>query len=284
MARPIVLLSSTLGGSALVLFATLASADEVPVEPEQPPTVLVPPPAPPAAAEPDAPPAPVVVTTTTKRAAPPRPATTNQATVAGEVNGNDHDGVVGHFAVGYFGISQLPVGALAAGGGGGGGQGFVSAPVIGARYWIGPRLGIDAGVGFGYTDTSGTSNWGIALHAGVPIALATSHHFTFELTPEATLGFAGGSVPGVGGGNNAASLSGFRLDLGAKIGAELQFGFIGIPQLSLQANVGVYLQQEAWGYTAPGINTSTTSTTLSTSVGSDPWAIFTDTVSALYYF
>ena len=196
--------------------------------------------------------------------------------------GNDHDGVVGHFAVGYFGISQLPVGAAPTGANQPAGQGIVNAPVIGARYWITPKLGIDGGIGFGYQDTSGASTWGLAIHGGVPIALGTSHHFTFELTPEATLGFSGGSTPlGV---NQSASLSGFLLDLGAKIGAELQFGFIGIPQLSLQANVGVYLQQEAWGYTAAGTTTSTTATTLSTSVGSNPWAIFTDTVSALYYF
>jgi hypothetical protein len=199
----------------------------------------------------------------------------------GDDTGNDHDGVVGHFAVGYFGISQLPVGAAPASATSPPGQSFVNAPVIGVRYWFNPRIGLDVGVGFGYTDVSGTSNWGIAPHAGVPLALATSKHFTFELTPEATLGFSGGSIPD---GNQSASLSGFRLDLGAKIGCELQFGFIGIPQLSLQANVGVYLQQEAWGYTAPNVNSSTTSTTLSTSVGSDPWAIFTDTVSALYYF
>lgn len=188
--------------------------------------------------------------------------------------GNDHDGVVGHFAVGYFGISQLPVG-------GNGSSAFVNAPVIGARYWLSPKLGIDAGIGFGYQSISAEGNtWGLAVHAGLPLALATSHHFTFELTPEATLGFSGGSTEAAAGAPSV-SLSGFRLDLGAKIGCELQFGFIGIPQLSLQANVGVYLQQEAWG---EGAAASITQTTLSTSVGSDPWAIFTDTVSALYYF
>jgi hypothetical protein len=179
--------------------------------------------------------------------------------------GNDHDSVVGHFGVGYFGIQDLPIGTAATKG-----EGNIIAPVIGARYWIMPKLGIDAGVGF--SDSS--NGWGVALHGGVPLALATSHHFTFEVTPEATLAFTGNS--------NMGSYSGFLLDLGARAGAEIQFGFIGIPQLALQASVGLYLQHQAYGY--PGNTPSVANTTLATSFNGDPWGIFTDNISALYYF
>jgi len=191
--------------------------------------------------------------------------------------GNDHDAVVGHFAVGYFGISNLPVG----GGGGGNNaavtQGTVVAPVIGARYWFLPKVGVDAGIGF--SDSS--AGWGVGIHGGLPIALATSKHMTFELIPEATIGFAGNS-----NGSGAASItySGFRLDLGARIGGEIQFGFIGIPQLALQASVGLYLEHDSWGYSTSANSGSASSTTFATSVQSDPWGIFTDNISALYYF
>ncbi len=190
--------------------------------------------------------------------------------------GPDHDAVVGHFAVGYFGISNLPVGS---GGGGGAGvtQGTVVAPVIGMRYWLMPKLGIDAGVGF--SDSS--SGWGVAIHGGLPIALATSHHMTFELIPEATVAFAGNT-----GGAGAAEVtySGFRLDVGARVGGEIQFGFIGIPQLALQASVGLYLEHDSWGFSTTNQSGSASSTTFATSVQSDPWGIFTDNISALYYF
>jgi hypothetical protein len=196
-------------------------------------------------------------------------------------NENDHDAVVGHFAVGYFGINQLPVG----GGGGAAGaavtQNYINAPVIGARYWISPKVGIDGGVGF--SDSS--AGWGVAIHAGLPLALATSKHLTFELIPEATVGFAGNSdtIP-AGAGTTSVSYSGFLIDIGARIGGEIQFGFIGIPQLALQGTIGLYLNHESFGFSTSASSGSTSSTTFTTSVGSDPWGIFTDNISALYYF
>jgi hypothetical protein len=196
-------------------------------------------------------------------------------------NGTDHDEVVGHFAVGYFGISNLPLANL------NGNVGnataalpvtSIVAPVIGARYWISPKLGIDAGVGF--SDSS--AGWGFAIHGGVPLALATSKHMTFELIPEATVAFAGNST---GSGNTALSASGFLLDIGARIGGEIQFGFIGIPQLALQASVGVFLQHQSVGASeGNGPSTSVSATSFATSVQGQPWGIFTDNISALYYF
>ena len=206
-------------------------------------------------------------------------ATATPTAAAAAEAGNDHDEVVGHFAVGYFGISQLPVGPGTGGGTGAGAAAAapneINAPIIGARYWLSQKLGIDAGIGF--SDSS--SGWGVAAHGGVPLALATSKHMTFELIPEATVAFAGNS-PGGG-----TSYSGFRLDVGARIGGEIQFGFIGIPQLALQATVGLYLDHQSWGSsTTGGTNPSFSSTTFSTSVQGDPWGIFTDNISALYYF
>jgi hypothetical protein len=196
------------------------------------------------------------------------------AQAAPATEGNDHDGVVGHFAVGYFGISNLPVGGGTVGNLT---QATIVAPVIGARYWMLPKVGIDAGVGF--SDSS--SGWGIGVHGGLPLALATSKHMTFEVIPEVTVAFAGNSN---GSGNASVTDSGFLLDLGARAGGEIQFGFIGIPQLALQASVGLYLQHESWGFSTANQSGSSSSTVFSTSVQGAPWGIFTDNISALYYF
>jgi hypothetical protein len=194
--------------------------------------------------------------------------------------GSDHDSVVNHFGVGYFGITNLPLGAGAPGGGGGGvTTSSIAAPVIGARYWFAQKVGVDAGIGF----SDSHAGWGVALHAGLPLALASAKHMTFELVPEATIAFAGNSASG----QSAASdltYSGFLLDLGARVGGEIQFGFIGIPQLALQASVGLSLQHKSYGVSNASTSGSTGSTTFATTVGSDPWGIFTDTISALYYF
>jgi hypothetical protein len=191
--------------------------------------------------------------------------------------GNDHDQVVGRFGVGYFGISNLPVGGGAPGNGNSVTQETIVAPVIGARYWLMPKLGIDAGVGF----SASSPGWGFAVHAGLPIALATSKHLTFELIPEPTVAFAGNSDTV---GNTSITYSGFRLNVGARIGGEIQFGFIGIPQLALQGTVGLYVEHDSWGASTNSASGSGSSTIFTTSVGSDPWGIFTDNISALYYF
>ncbi len=226
----------------------------------------------PAAPAPTPPPAAVVV-------APAGAAVTVKESAEGGV---DHDLFIHHIAVGYFGVSQLPVGL-----GGGGAPLIVNAPVIGARYWATKMVGVDVGLGFGYNTnsvggaTGSTDTWGFALHGGLPLALADSKHFTFEVVPiEATVGFTGGSTPS-GGAGPSTSLKGFRLDVGARVGAELHFGFIGIPQLALEGSIGLYLQHESFG---TGSAPSDQTTTFSTTVGSDPWAIFTDSISALYYF
>jgi hypothetical protein len=224
---------------------------------------------------------------------------------AAEPTTSDHDLVVHHIAVGYFGISQLPVGTPGTAGAGGANtvSSTVNAPVIGVRYWASRSVGIDLGFGFGYahnatnggtgTTSSTSSTWGLAFHAGLPISLGSSKHFSFELVPiEVTLGPTGGKAPaltetefGMTTSGGIESLSGFRVDVGARIGAELQFGFIGIPQLALEGSIGLYVQHESWGASlggAPAVGGN--QTTFSTSVGSDPWAIFTDTIAALYYF
>jgi hypothetical protein len=215
----------------------------------------------------------------------------------------DHERFIGHFAVGYFGISQIPIATATAGTNlpGGTGTSSVTAPIIGIRYWLRRGIGIDAGIGLGYqggsstttvqgggaTTTTTTSNannaFGFALHGGVPFALAEGHHYVFEFVPETTFAFGTNSVHGAPGSPDIG-LNGVRFDLGASIGAELHFGFIGVPELALQASVGLYLEYGGTSANQGGNSVSANSTSLATTVSGAPWAIFADTISALYYF
>ena len=239
---------------------------------------------------------------------------------------SDHDRFIGTFAVGYLGASTVPIGALTASGNGYTASGAnVTAPIVGVRYWLNELVGIDAGLGFRHVSTSVTehqyvntgtqpyegdvtydmpSQTGFLIHAGVPLALAAEKHFTFEAIPEVNVGFASGTykfqshdilAPGQAAPTypNDVSLSGMRLDVGGRIGAEIHFGFIGIPQLALQAGVGLYFSRTTYkvkggGGTgnpaAPDTSSETKTTTIGTSLNGDPWAIFTNNISALYYF
>lgn len=223
---------------------------------------------------------------------------------------SDHEKFVGRFAIGYFGVSDVPIAAslpaipdtlpqnaIAAPVA----TRNISAPVIGARYWISNRFGLDAGIGMGWssggssTNTSGSGSvategagaFGFIFHGGVPIALAGGKHYTFQLVPEFNVGFSTQTLkPPPGSPNNTpdTSLSGFRFDVGARAGAEIHFGFMGIPELALQASVGLYFQAGSVSATQGQKSASSSSSGFGTTVQADPWALFTKNIAALYYF
>lgn len=211
---------------------------------------------------------------------------------------SDHDQVVGRLAVGYFGITNVGAGA---GGGTGSNDspyevtGF--APVVGVRYWINPTIGLDLGLGLSIVggslrteappaadiDNDRNSFTGFIVHGGVPIALASVDHFSFQVIPEANVGFTSASQ------GDDISQSGFHLDVGARVGAEIHFGFMKLPQLSLIGSVGLQLAMDRGSTTdstgaGPDVERSSSRTELHTTVGANPWAIFTNQVAALYYF
>lgn len=251
-------------------------------------TTTPPPPPPPPTTPPDNPP-PTVQTTSpaANTAGTPTPAvaSTNEAA---ESNTPDHEQLIGHFGVGYMGISQLPIGTVT---GTTAGTANLTAPVIGVRYWLNRMIGIDAGVGFAFatgsssvngTSTDAPSSLGFALHGGVPLAFAHGKHYSFELVPELNFGLTHGSINGGGAGD--ITLSGLRLDVGARVGSEIYFGFIGVPQLALQASVGAYFTHLNSGVSQGNNDASVQSNAISTSVQGAPWAIFVNSISALYYF
>ena len=210
----------------------------------------------------------------------------------------DHERFVGHIGVTYFDIASLPVanpvtGAVIATPGGITSS-TVSAPVVGVRYWFHRDFGVDVGIGAGYAGGSqetvtGTadnsadkaSTGGFAFHGGLPIAFFHGKHYTFLLIPQFTVGVTTGSFSQ---GGVEQDLSGFLFDGGAAVGAEIHFGFIGIPELALQATVGLSYRRSVFKWKSGNNSFSDGTNTFGTNVSADPWAIFKDTISATYYF
>lgn len=251
----------------------------------QPPTGEIPPQGPPGAPGPGAP-------YPTDPSLQPMDGDPMAGAPAAPASDSDHAGVVGHFGIGFFGVLALPVmacdlmmplcTAL--------GNGAVEAPTIGMRYWLGDSLGIEAALGLNVTSGEAgaltTSAFGVALHGGVPLALAHSGHFVFEVVPQVNFGIASGSyeIPGT-----TSDVSGMLIEAGAKAGAEIHFGFIDIPQLSLQGTVGLLVRHESRSVdtaagTLPVITAEQSQTFFGTGVDGEPWDVFTGSIAAVYYF
>ena len=215
---------------------------------------------------------------------------------------SDHAQMVGRLAVGYFGISTIGAGFNAGDTGPNGNPYLITgpAPVVGVRYWLTPMIGIDAGLGMSVVggtftsdapntaDVDRTSFTAFIIHGGVPLALASADHFTFEVIPELNLGFASAGQDPNGATAGDLSHKGFHFDLGARVGAEINFGFMKIPQLSLVATVGLRFDSDRGKTTDstvnPQVTVSSSRSEFHTTVGSNPWSIFTDNIAALYYF
>jgi hypothetical protein len=202
--------------------------------------------------------------------------------------GGDHDMWVGHIGVGWLGTVVVPVGQAL-----GNAQ---ATPAVGIRYWATPMVGIDAGLGVfmssGSTSTQGgavnvttdlDSSTTFLLHGGVPLALGGSNHFSFQITPQLDVGFGSGTHHNAVNAPNT-DRSGFLLQVGARAGAEVYFGFIGIPQLSLDASVGLFLQSASGKDTTGGASTKQSTMTVGTSQIASPWDIFRKDIAARYYF
>jgi len=159
-------------------------------------------------------------------------------------------------------------------------------------------IGIDAGLGFFTTRGSSRVEAPVAtmtadapkrttflIDAGVPLALASATHFSFLLTPEIDVGFGTGTIkPTPPSMAPNTELSGFLLQAGLRAGAEVYFGFIGIPQLSLDASVGIFLaSQNGKTATAPN-STKVSSLVIGSSSVAQPWDIFRRDIAARYYF
>ena len=265
------------------------------------PPAASPPPPPAPAAAPASPPPPAPL-------APPVVATAEPVPPPDDEMPNDHQRLGGRLGVTYFDITDLPIANPVTSAGGATvlpsplTSSTVSAPVVGVRYWVSRRVGVDGGLGIGLaggsdqavsngqsTTISKTSTTGVAIHGGLPVALAEGRHYAFLVIPEMTLGFTTATfkpsaTPGVTAAGPDQDLSGFLFDIGVRVGAEIYFGFIGVPQLALQASVGLSYRRSVFKWSSNGSSSSDGTNTFGTNVNADPWAIFKDAVSATYYF
>ncbi|MBK9517386.1 MAG: hypothetical protein IPO09_08550 [Anaeromyxobacter sp.] len=174
---------------------------------------------------------------------------------------------------------------------------------LGLRHWLRePRWGFrnwgyDLGVGLVFNRSSitqpqtgtlttrdGPSATGFGLHAGLPLALTHHKHATFEVVPEIDLIYAGQVLPAASAGGDATEYSGWSLRVGARAGFEVYFGFVGLPQLAIEASMGAAITYDSVRSKVGPIERSTRQWGLSTQRGSEPWSVFTGSVAALYHF
>jgi hypothetical protein len=123
-------------------------------------------------------------------------------------------------------------------------------------------------------------------HGGMPVSITSGRHISLQLIPEFNLGFATSSVEPAVGANPPpnANLTGVRFDLGARVGGEVHFGFMDIPQLSLEGSVGAFMTYQATKITVGNAFASQTNLLISTASYQNPWDIFTSYIRARYYF
>src|SRR5262249_26224522 len=153
----------------------------------------------------------------------------------------DHERMIGHVGVGWFGVTSIPLGIGTPGGSAAmpqinlGTPTTVAAPAVGIRYWFTNLVGLDVGIGIGYNGGNVTDNhvsvdklgaFGMLIHAGVRLSLVAGKHISLQITPETNLGFSHASVASNNPTNPPpnAVLGGIRFDLGARVGGEVQFG------------------------------------------------------------
>jgi hypothetical protein len=213
------------------------------------------------------------------------------------VSDTDHGMVVGNVGMGWYGIEELAIGVEGAGP-----QLTVKIPAIGVRYWLSDGVGLDVALGFGYTTASGTidtpdavtdipggSGFALTVHGGLPLSLYQGKHYSFQIVPELDLGFGSGTEFGATM-NDDQEVGAFLFQIGARAGAELHFGFIGVPQLALQATVGLSIRytsgslENNFGDPRGSTITTVSGFSMNTTVEDEPWDIFAGSLRAIYYW
>ncbi len=269
---------------AMVTTSSAAEPGDMPRRPE-------PPPAPRAAPPPKPPPAPRAAPPPRRADPPPGPRAETKSAAA-EPELTDHAKVIDRIGVGWFGVSNIVTGVDGT---------TIVAPTLGARIWLDEGMGVDVGVGLAFFTTGGeestgmatmsidgVNTFGILAHAGLPIALYASDHYTFLAIPEANFGFGRIKDEITTGGFPTDPVertqTGVRLEVGARLGAEIQFGFIGVPELALEASVGARFSHERVRRAVGETSVRFTNSGIQTLSVNDPWDFFRSTVAARYYF
>lgn len=235
----------------------------------------------------------------------------------------DHSQVVGRMGLRYFGSTSVPalvraldsmgvpgrdISASASGG---------TLHTVGGRYWLNSNLALEGGLAFGFqsggtttTTTAGAGTttvaadnpnfFGIGVQVGLPIMVAEAKHLSIHFDPYLALHYGHSAITLTPANDETRdlSLNAVLFKVGANATAELQFGFLGIPQLGLQATLGVEL-----AYGTSSFNTVVTTTragqqprtettasasgfSIGTTVGPNYSLaeMITGSISAVYYF
>lgn len=277
-----------------------------------PAPVAAPAPPPPVAAQP------VAAPPSTPPAAEAAPSVTAPApkTEVVRSTGTAVERIRGRFGLGFLGTHLVPVGygsptgtgdmpGISPLGGGTSLQQTISVPTVGGLYWtqaaFGPvkAVGILIGVGMMSTGSgiqieqpgqnqlsvSQPAVFGMTVHLGLPLAVSSGEHILISLAPEATFGFTTGIVrPSMGVTAPPAALSGSTIRFGARAAAEIFMGFIGLPEVSIEAGFRFGIAVDNSSIAVGAAKYTVNSTVLVTSLEGTPWNVFTSSIAARYYF
>ena len=258
-----------------------------------------PPPRMPTAAPPQTPaqaattPANLVATAASEGVAPLPPArtSTNASASTSDAHPTDHERFLGHTAVTVLNLGNFAVGAFGSDSPDPNASGSLAqAPSIGLRHWFASTggLGIAAELALGL-QLQGTSDGtgpapsaaNLVLHLALPLAVASGRHYALELIPELNLSY-------FWGGNNdpAANVGtrGYGIAAGVRIGPEITLGYFGIPELSLQPSVGVYLQTTSITTTSSTSGGPSTSTATGGTALNSVNAVSVAALNLFFYF
>lgn len=201
----------------------------------------------------------------------------------------DHERVVKHLGLGWGGAPDLAVGTL---------DRTIAAPSLAARYWQTARFGLELGVGLSYvgattavqqpgstsTERVEPTLWGFSVRLAAPIALSWGRHYTLVVIPETRIGWATVGARTAPDEESDDGGSGLTFEFGARAGAELHFGFLGVPELALEATVGLALQAVSVETTDGNTGTKASRVSIATTAYEAPWDFFRTAVAARYYF
>jgi hypothetical protein len=158
---------------------------------------------------------------------------------------SDHDAVVGHVGIEVrrFDPGPLPLALRAGLGCPLGATCNVSMGVVGARYWWTRNFAWNAGLAFaaggGRTGTVALDTYyGFGPIAGLSMLLGNWRHLAVSASPELAFVWFRPGAPDAGGRTTMFSVRG-------ALEAELHFGFVGVPALSIGLLAGMRFQYES---------------------------------------
>ncbi len=229
----------------------------------------------------------------------------------------DHERWVGRLALGFEGTRLVPGalpdpnGAIAIDAAGSAKLNIapdtVLVPMFGLRYWITRVVGVDLGVGFNYQtgtfsravpnpngaldrneDGANGKRTAVAVRLAAPLAVHSGRHYALMVIPELDVGYSSMTVPGfsqsTAGNALDLRLTGLVFGAGGRVGAELTFGFWGVPQLSIQSSWGLRFESRRRKGKIGDAEMTLVDTAIGTSFQGEPWQWLTGSLGVYYSF